>query len=235
MRPYIIITLFFLTLASCRSGQNKTTGNVDYLSKWYNANEDSLYNEFVNHVQNVSLCNNCGDTTWGEVAFQRSDTPSYMGRFTLQAKKYCDSLEVTYFYNKSTTPKTRILLSAAYNRNLTKALDTILNFTFPKRFKIDKYEQPDLTSDIFSIENIDIIKKDLRIDIKPHDALHDLTVFIHGSPKSKTIDDEDKQYLQRQLFGEELLLKKINVVEFQFTDTINNSLATLEETRLKLK
>lgn len=137
MKPSIIITLFLLAVTlSCHDRQqSKTIGNVDYLSKWFNENEDSLYAEFIRQVQTDYLCKTC-DTIWGEVVYERADSMSYMGRFSQQAKKYCDSIEVSYYYNKSTTPKVRVLLSLNYNRNYTKALDTILNSVTAKHSRL---------------------------------------------------------------------------------------------------
>ncbi|RZK04209.1 MAG: hypothetical protein EOO46_17120 [Flavobacterium sp.] len=185
-------------------------------------------------IQTTSLCKTC-DTTWGEMAYQNLDSATFMGRFSIEAKRYCDSIDVTYFYNKSRTPKARILLSLNYNKNHTEALDTVLNSVAPKHFVVDKYEQPNRTADIFGLENGDVIVKELRIELMPHGNLQDLIVFIHGKPKSKTIANDEKDYLLHQLFGEELLLKKINNVDFKFTDTLNSNLLTLNEARIKLK
>lgn len=172
----------------------------------------------------------------GEMAYQKVDSSSYMGRFSLEAKKYSDSIEVTYFYNKSTTPKARILLTTNYNRSLTKVLDTIFNsVSTPKHFRVDKYEQPDTSTDIVGIDNVSVVVKDLRIEMKPFDTLQDLTVFIHAKPKDTKITDENKDYLKRRFFGEELLLKRINKIDFKFSNTLNSNLLTLDEARSKLE
>jgi hypothetical protein len=230
MRAFII-TILLLTLISCKHRpQDNNPSKRDYLSTWFLDNEDSLYTEFIQHVTKNR------DTTWGEVAYQRSDSASYMGKFTLLAKKYCDSIDVTYFYNKSTNPKARILLTTDYNKGLTQALDSIFNFvSTPKHFRVDKYEQPDTRADIFGIEKGYVVVKDLRIEMKPVDTLQNLTVFIHANPKDTKITDDNKYYLTRQLFGEELLLKRIKDVDFKISDTINSGLLTLGEARSKLK
>lgn len=236
MRLFIIITILFLTLISCdEKPQEKDFPKSDYLSEWFVANEDSLYTEFTKYVTENSLCDKC-DTTWGEMAYQQVDSSSYMGRFSLEAKKYSDSIEVTFFYNKSTTPKARILLTTNYNRGITRALDTVFNSVFtPKHFKVDKYEQPDKRTDIFGIDKGVVVVNDLRIEMEPYDNLQNLTVYIHAKASDTKITDDNKDYLKRQLFGEELLLKKINNVDFQIADTINANLLTLEEVRSKLK
>ena len=235
MRPFII-TIILLTLISCKQkSQDDNPSKPDYLSKWFIANEDSLYAEFVQYVNKNSLCDHC-DTTWGEMAYQKVDSSSYMGRFSLEAKKYSDSIDVVYFYNKNSNPKARILLTTNYNLRLTKALDSLFNFvSTPKHFKVDKYEQPDTRTDIFGIDKGDVVVKDLRIEMKPVDNLQMLTVFIHANPKDTKITDDNKDDLKKQLFGEELLLKKIKDVEFKISDTIHSDLLTLDVTRSKLK
>jgi len=234
MRPYILSALLILSLFSCDTQQDRKAIKTDYLSNWFVENEDNLYKEFIEKVQTTSLCKTC-DTTWGEMAYQNLDSATLMGRFSIEAKRYCDSIDVTYFYNKSRTPKARILLSLNYNKNYTEALDTVLNSVAPKHFMVDKYEQPDMTADVFGLENGDVIVKELRFELVPHGNLQDLIVFIHGNLKSKTIANDEKDYLLHQLFGEELLLKKINNVDFKFTDTLNSNSLTLNEARIKLK
>lgn len=236
MRRFIITIITLLTFASCKQKpQDSNFSKSDYLSQGFIANEDSLYSEFNEYVFKNSLCENC-DTAWGEMAYMKVDSSSYMGRFSLEAKRYSDSIEVTYFYNKSTTPKARILLTINYNRSITRTLDTIFSFVSnPKHFRVDKYEQPDTRTDIFGIEKGDVVVKDLRIEMKPINTLQNLTVFIHANPKGTKINDDNKDYLKRQLFGEEHLLKKINNVDFKFSDTLNPNLLTLDEARSKLK
>jgi hypothetical protein len=231
-----IIAIILLTFISCKQKQqDNNSSKADYLSKWFVTNEDSLYVEFIQYVTENSFCDHC-DTNWEEKAYQKVDSNSYMGRFSLETKKYSDSIDVVYFYNKSTIPIARILLTTNYNQKLTKALDSLFNFVSTlKHFKVDKYEQPDTRSDIFRIAKGDVIVKDLRIEVTPIDALQNLKVFIHGNSKDTKITDDDKDNLKKRLFGEELLLKKIKEVNFKISDTLHSDLLTLDEARSKLK
>ena len=236
MKLYILIISISFGTISCKQKANDTPiSKPDHLSAWFIQNEDSLYKEFNELVQ-TELFQNRSDTNWGEYAFQNADSTKFMGRFTLEAKKYCDSLEVTFFYNKKTTPCTRILISANYNRKFTTALDTIFNFVpKPKYFIVEKYEQPDLHTDGFSFPNLNIDNKDLRILMQPEDTLQNLKIFIYTKAKNVILDADNKDFLQKQLFGEELILKKIKDIDCVFTDTINSTLLTLNEVRNKLK
>jgi hypothetical protein len=190
----------------------------------------------MNYVSENSLCKNC-DTSWGEMAYEKIDSNSYMGRFSLQALKYSDSLEVTYFYNKITIPKCRILLSTGYNKRLTSTLDSIFSYPFtPKHFTVDKYEQRDRETDIYSLNKIAYANvKELRIQIQPSGSLTDLIIYIHSNSKDTAIGNDEREFFVHQLFGEEILLKKINTVALKFSDSIHANLLTLDKAILKLK
>lgn len=234
MMKGFLITLGVGIFFSCNT--IKKENNVlkpDYLSQWFIANEDSLYAEFIQYVYKNSLCDNC-DTTWGEMAYQKVDSSSYMGRFSLEAKKYADSIDVVYFYNQDRSPKARILLTTNYNKRYTKALDSILNFVpNSKHFTVNKYEQPNTKSDVFVIEEGEVVVSNLRIETMPFDTLQNLIVFIHAKTNNNLIVSDNEDYLKRQLFGEELLLKRINEITFKFSTSINTHLLSLEEFRSK--
>jgi hypothetical protein len=237
MRYISIAPIILLLLSSCNQKQ-QDAGLIkpDYMSEWIIANEDSLYNEFTNYVAENSLCSSC-DTSWGEMAYQIADSKSYMGRFSIEAKKNCDSIEVTYFYNKGTNPKCRILLSTGYNKRLTFALDTIFTYPFtPKYFTIDKYEQPEHNVDIYRLnKTVYANVKELRIQMTPLESLTDLTIYVHSNSQDTSITNVQREFFIRQLFGEEALLKKINTVELRISDSIQHNLLTLDETLAKLK
>ena len=202
MRHYYFILFISLVTTSCvHKTQDKQSIKQDYLSEWFLKNEDSLFKEFENHVAKNSLCAKC-DTSWGEMAYIQFDTVSYMGRFSHQVTKYCDSLQVTYFYNKNGKKTVRILLSTGYNRKFTKALDSLFTgVAKPKYFIVEKYEQPATNVDIFSLNNVDVIVKDLRIQLNKVDTLSNLTLYINAKPKDTVIDFDNKEFFIHQIFG----------------------------------
>jgi len=236
MKIYKIFAISFLMLISCNENrQYEVSLKKDYLSQWFIANEDSLYNEFIRYVAGNSLCDKC-DTNWSENAYQKWDSTSFMGRFSQQVTKYCDSLQVTYFYNKNAVPKVRILLSTGFNRKFTKAIDTIFNYVpTPKHFKVDKYQQPETRADVLSINNTNVVVKDIRVQMTPLDTLENLIVYMKPNLKDTTIDNDLKAAVIHDLFGEEILLKRINAVTLVFCDSIKPNLLTINEARLKLK
>lgn len=236
MRHYYFILFISLLAASCvHKTQDKQFIKQDYLSKWFIENEDSLYKEFENYVAKNSLCAKC-DTRWGEMGYIQFDSVSFMGRFSNLVTKYCDSLQVTYFYNKNGKKTVRILLSTGYNRNFTKALDSLFTgVTKPKYFIVEKYEQPKIKVDIFTLNNVSAIVKDLRIQMNSTDTLNNLTVYINAKPKDTLINFDNKEFFIHQIFGEEILLKKVNSVDIKFCDTIKQNLSSLNEAFLKLK
>ena len=240
MRHYILLIFIFLGVLSCKQ-KNKDTSipRPDYLSTWFIQNEDSLFNEFNQEVKS-ELFNKSNDTNWTEYAYHNTDRTKFMGRFTLEAKKYCDSLDVTFFYNKTTIPHGRILISTDYNKRFTKALDTIFNFvSIPKYFKIQKYEPSNYDTTRNEILNLfeigDIAYKDLRVQMIPLETLQNITVYIPTKSKQAKITDDEYEILRTQLFGEELYVKKINELKFILCNTIKPNLFTISEALNKLK
>jgi hypothetical protein len=236
MRPYILIILFSCAALSCKqNSEKKSIQKIDYLSNWFIQNEDSLYDELTRLA--TKELKGYDDEKYGYTSnHQPPDT--YMGRFTQQVKKYCDSLDVSFSYNKNFNPKANILITTNYNRRLTKALDTILNsVSHPKYFQLFKYYQSstDSTTDILTLDNGDVVLKDLRVQIIPTKDLYDLIIYIPTKETNKKVSESDYEFLRTELFGEELFLKKINNLTILFSETIKPNLLSVFEARNKLK
>ena len=236
MRLYILIILICCAALSCKqNSEKKSIQKIDYLSNWFTQNEDSLYVELIKlatkelkgyDVEKYGYTSN----------HQPPDT--YMGRFTQQVKKYCDSLDVSFSYNKNLNPKADILITTNYNRRLTKALDTILNsVSHPKYFQLIKYYQSstDSTTDILTLDNGVVVLKDLRVQIIPTKNLYNLIIYIPTKKTSKKVSESDYEFLRTELFGEELFLKKINNLTILFSETIKPNLLSVFEARNRLK
>jgi hypothetical protein len=119
---------------------------------------------------------------------------------------------------------------------LTSALDSIFSYSFtPKHFTADKYEQRDHEADIYRLNKTTYANvKELRIQMAPSGPSTDLIIYIHSNSKDTAISNNEREFFVHRLFGEEILLKKINSVKFKFSDSIQSSLLTLDETLLKL-
>jgi hypothetical protein len=235
MKQYLYLLLILLFI-SCKE-KKQTTSQIkeDYLSQWFNTNQDSLCTEFTNKVFATAFCKKC-DTTWGEMAYEQYDSTSYMGRFSLLAKKYCDSIEVTFFYNKNSTPKTNILLTAPYSKKNAQAIDTILDFINDnKYFQVDKYIQPDTSVGSIGMRGWQFIIKDMRIKTLTTSSTTNLTVSVYKKWIKNEFTPDYYDALKKELFGEDLLSKKINQIDFVFSDSINNDLPTVYETLINLK
>ncbi len=236
MRHYILILLFSFAALSCRqNSEKKSIQQIDYLSKWFIQNEDSLYGELTRLA--AKELKGYDDEKYGYTSNHQPPN-TYMGRFTQQVKKYCDRLEVSFSYNKNLNPKADIFITTNYNRRLTRALDTILNsVSHPKYFQLIKYHQSstDSTTDILTLDNGDVVLKDFRIQIIPSNNLYDLTVYIPTKDINKKVSERDYEFLRTELFGEELFLKRINNLTILFSNTIKPGLLSIFETRYKLR
>ncbi len=71
--------------------------------------------------------------------------------------------------------------------------------------------------------------------MQPEYNLENLTIFIYTKTKKAKIDNDSKDFLKKELFGEKILLKRIQDIKFILTDTLNPGLLTLSEVRTKFK
>jgi hypothetical protein len=230
-----ILTIFYFV--GCTNTSHKIEENrADYLSIWFNENADSLMTEFHTLVQKNNFCSTC-DTNFREAYYQESYSNSILGRFTSEAKKYCDSLSVTYIYSNMEKPNYRILLSTNYSRTYTRALDSILKapVTMPN-LRIYKYEPPDLRYDGFYFPNsaLNISNSELRFIVEGDNTLKELTVLIYSKNDKAKLISEDEQLLTRQLFGEELILKKLGDIHYIIVDSVRPDLPNLNNLRKTL-
>jgi hypothetical protein len=235
MRHSILFIAFIVSLFSCSRQNNSASEKPDHVSQWFLLHEDSLYQEFM-QLSKKGL-KGLDENKFSYVSNHQPPN-TLMAQLTNQVKKYCDSLEVTFTYTKTSTPKATILISTGYDRRWSKALDTIFNYVpKPKHFKIVKYEPCffDSTTDILSLDIGDVALKDFRVIMMPFDTLQNITVYIAGKPKDTKLPEEDYDFLRQDLFGEELFVRKINKLDFKFCDTIKGSLLTIYETRNRLK
>ncbi len=231
----IIIVASFIVTSSCKhKNRDISLSQQDHATIWFIENEDSLHSEFIKVVQE-QLENKNYDSSWQESAFQSRDSSTFMGRFSLEIQRDCKGLTVTFFYNKGTEPHSKILVSTEYNKHFVAALDTILNVVEkPKFFTIEKFEQPDIQSQRYRLKNFTINKNDIRIFIKENNQNLDLKVFLYAKDKEAELYEEEKEFIKKSLFGEELLLKKINSCDFFITDTIDFKLMAYSKAMLKL-
>lgn len=230
---YITIIIISISFLSCnQKHDNSESKQKDYLTQWFLKNEDSLFMDFSNQVQGIK-----GQTNWLGGTFHNEDTTNFVGKFTFQAKKYCDNLDVSFIYDNRNAPHMQTLISASYNRKYTKALDSLFNpIPTSTYFYIQKYEQPSIRLDSLALfQELNLQSNDLRVSFTPVDSLFNVSVFLFSGTKKIELSDADKELLKKKLFGEELLLKKINEVTFIPVDKITPNLLTLNQIRTKLK
>ncbi|HTB53276.1 MAG TPA: hypothetical protein VK718_10940 [Ferruginibacter sp.] len=212
------------------------TPKFDHVSLWLIENEDSLYSEFIAKANAALVANGPRAIESEPVDMSSNDESTYMGRFTEEVtKEDSDSLYVSFYYTKSSN-LSQICITALLNKKYALALDTILN-PIPnlKHFKIQKYLPADTTIDSLNgiLPDINIAVKDLRIKMSTVGSLQNIIVYIHGDSKDK-INGQTYIELAGPLFGEEIFLKKINSLQFEFCHSIKPGLLTIQEARVKL-
>jgi hypothetical protein len=229
------LTLYLLSLiilAGCKTNVNTEPQKKDYLIIWLELNEQNVYEELIRKAA-ADPPNRPGNIGT-EKAFFESDTSTYLGKFTFQTQRYCDSIQLWYHYsitNDPRAPEFEILLTINYNKNYLQALDTILtSYKSRKYFTVEKYEQPDILPDIYRFQNGDVVVKDIRSEIRNSTPPYDITFYISGL-KNKQLIKEIDGHLQKSLLGEEILLKKVRHVTFAESDSILNNTLTVVESR----
>jgi hypothetical protein len=224
--------LSLLILAGCQTSIKREPEKKDYLTTWLELNEQKVYEELIRKAaaDPANRPSNIGT----EKAFFESDTSTYLGKFTFQTQRYCDSIQLWYHYsitNDPHAPEFKILLTINYNKNYLQALDTILtSFKSRKHFTVEKYEQPDILPEIYRFQNGDVVVKDIRSEIRNSTPPYDIIFYVSGLKNKKLIKEIDG-HLNKYLLGEEILLKKVRHVTFAESDSILNNTLTVVETR----
>jgi hypothetical protein len=221
-----------LLLAGCQTNTYTQHPKKDYLTTWLEVNEQNVYAELMRKA-GTDPENNTSNTGVEKALFV-TDTTNYLGKFTFQAQRYCDSIQVWYYYKitkNPDSPEFRILLTINYNKNYVQALDTILSsFKSQSHFIVVKYEPPDVLPDIYRFQNGDVIVKDIRSEIRISTPPYDVIFYI-GRSKNKQLIKEIDGKLQKSLLGEEILMKKVRKVKFTDNDSILVNPLTVAETR----
>ena len=232
--PILVSSL--LVVACGDSGKQNRIKN--HLREWVKDHEDRVYDDFLGYVNQHAFCNRC-DTNWSEKSYQFDDSTGLVGKLSSEIHRYASGLRVTYLFTKTKSGRGTICLSANYDRSLTPAVDTIYNaLTGNACFHVEKYESPDTTVDVFGFDNLDttsrekriIVRKgDLRVRLEKDGSMFDVIVFIAGNGENCSLGKDSKEYLTRQLFGEEIYLKKIAKVDFAFAQAANPVLPPFRE------
>ena len=206
--PLFIFLVLFL---SCKNNQS-VTAKLNPLSLWLVQNEDSMYSYAQQFIKNKNLSNRI--IYWEDFI----DTLDFkiLNRKIAQCDS-CISVRITY------TPKQRIqfgiLLTSDYNKSCVSSIDEIFSdIDSLKHFRLVKFRPAKTFGEL--INGNDTIKANqLRFTDTPHYDKYNLTIYF-----PKPVTEDSKDLLIHDIFGEEVLEKKIDSINYKvLKDTVPNS------------
>jgi hypothetical protein len=222
----LLIILFLLVCLSCNeNSEYKKTEALTPLSKWLVNNEDSLFVQFNQKIKEDTINITKGNEVLTSREYRFED--GYLGQLTEKIHGLDSAIGVYYIYKPKEHPYVRILLTPELKKQPVGAIDSIFTDIHSlKYFQILKYRPP---GSLFSayIDQADTVKPD-ELHFKPiaKGNQFDLDIYV-----KKSLMRETKEDLLAQVFGEEVLLKRINKVNYIVTsNTVKHSM-TLEEIR----
>lgn len=227
MKLLAAIVSLFLMLTACNRGTADTYFISAGFSDWFHAHERDLYQEFATFVSHRSLCNTC-DTAWSEMSYEIRDTGSLMGKFTRRVQAYNPEIRVMFTFRKDRIPNADILLTADYRKDAATAVDSAYTaLDKPVNFSLTRFRPRNGDVDVYGFDNamhpmpgknrIEVRLSDIRINLSPDDELYDVTLILPGDPGQTLLKTEDIEYLVHAIFGEEILVRKINGTKVEFS------------------
>jgi hypothetical protein len=232
LRP-VVILLLTVSIINTHCQPNK--GN-DEFTEWVKMNEENLYRDLLDHVLADTF--NIPEYKGLKKVFVTSDTATSLGKFAQLVKKSSDGIEVRNIYtitNKPDSPELKMLLTVDFNKKYAKALDSLLNGPIQlKHFTVEKYIQPGVEPSIFIFPEGEIKYDNIRMEILKRKSPFVVVIYIKGKkniPLLKAIQN----HLHQHLLGEELLVKQVDSVRYEFVDSLSPHLLSVNDARSFLR
>lgn len=222
MKSLILFTLILTTLSSCKNQPRDASRRLTSLSFWLVQNEDSLNNYFKEFIK--------GDPRLKEHdAIYLEYTIDTFAFRTLNRKiaQYDSCIVVHINYRPKEKHPFEILLTSDYKNGCTSSIDNIFSdIDTLKYFYIVKYRP---AGGLFSgyINGTDTINPDqIKFTVNPIGNKYDVVFYT-----TKSIDESSKEYLIQDIFGEEVLLKKINKIDYRLLKDSTIKTKSIDEIR----
>lgn len=229
MKPFHLFLLLFLI--SC-SNRDKTTThsseqaniNLTPLSAWLINNEDSLFEAFSEHIKQDTLSHK---PEYELLYRQYEFTDGILGKLTDSIKQHGSCIVVIFIFSPKEKVPFEIRLSPQYDTNCIDKTDLIFSdISRLKHFKIKKYIQPDGEFSMFIHEEDTLDPNQIFFDLLESNNKFKLILYT-----KQKISLQTQELLLTDIFGEEVLLKKIySITQKRLKDTMQG-LKTIEKTR----
>jgi hypothetical protein len=228
------IAIALLIVLSCKETyHSKGYEKQDFLSSWLIEKEDSMYQDLLTFVRTDSSF--VHSPTGVVRAFTLEDSVTYLGRFSREAKRYCEGIQVIYSYKIGDTLSGSISLSIDYNKSLVAAIDSLLLLpVVPRHFKVEKYKAASCQSCTFLFTHGRIQTDSLRAKVENMQHPYVIKIFVLDKTGNQQLLTECSESLGEDLLGEELVVKKVSGFKYALTDTLPRGLFTITQLKERL-
>lgn len=221
----LLILFIILIFISCQEpiSSHKKEKKLSPLSEWLVANEDSLAFYFDNEVKKSISATSAPNERLVSREFQFNG--GFIGQLSQKIHHYDSCIEVYYLYEPDEQPKLQILLSPNFNSKCTNAVDSIFaDIDSLKYFRLVKFRQAGSLFSAYLVEEDTIWANELWFKPIPNHHKYDLDVYV-----TKNLSNHTKEALLSSVFGEEVQLKKLNIIRFVVRRDSINSLMGLRD------
>lgn len=218
--------LFFLLsiiLVSCNDLEIESKEKVlSPVSLWLVQNEDSLFRFLSDFAKSDTSANKADSEI---ITREYVLTNGICGALNDQIHNLAACIKVIFLLRPKSNPYFEIFLTPEFDTACVKLTDSIFaDIDSLRHFRITKYRWPTGPFSKYITETDTIEPKDIAFALSRSKDKYDVTVYM----KNPTTQDT-KETLKNEIFGEEILLKRIKSVKFgRLTDT-TKGLKSLEE------
>jgi hypothetical protein len=224
----LCLFLLTITILSCQlqSRQEEPRGKIQSpVSFWLVQNEDSLFRTLSEWVKIDTIQNKVdGELTSREYNLTKGIFDSLNDR--IHSVDKC--INIIFIFKPKEIPYFEILLTTEFDTTCVIATDSIFSdIDMLKHFKIVKYRPPLGSFSKYILETDTLDPNDIAVKLIQIDNKYDINIFLRKPTMAET-----KEQLKNDIFGEEILLKKVRSIKFQqLTDSVKGT-KTLDEIRV---
>ncbi len=222
MKPLIFFTLLITILISCKNKQSERNHTLTPVSLWLVQNEDTLNNYFREFIK--------GDPRLkGHDAIYLEYTIDTSVFKTLNRKiaQYDSCIVVHINYRPKAKHAFEILLTSDYKKGCTSSIDKIFSdIDTLKHFYIVKYRPAEGPFSGYMNGTDTINPEQIKFTVNPTGNKYDVVFYT-----TKVIGKSSKEYLTQDIFGEEVLLKKINKIDYRVLKDTTIRTKSIQEIR----